>query len=87
MKRTSRIGTVSFPVAAAGCALYASLLTAGETERARVKLDYPREQTRERSDRSAASRTALPRGLQIEALRNTDDPPSKSAARWRLAVR
>jgi hypothetical protein len=80
MKRTSRIGTVSFLVAAAGCALYASLLTAGETERARVKLDYPREQTRERSDRSAASRTALPRGLQIEALRNTDDPPSKSAA-------
>lgn len=80
MKRTRRFGMFSFLVAAIGCTLYASVLAAGETARARVKLDYPRGETRERAERSVAARTALPRELQIEPPRAQDDPSSKAAA-------
>jgi len=69
MKRTHRLAMAAFLAASVGCVLSISTLAASEGARPKVKIDYPRKETRERVERPGAARTAIPRELQIEAHR------------------
>ena len=86
MKRNRRLAMAAFVAATIACALCASPVVAGEAGDHKVEIDYPREQTRERAKRSAASRTAIPRELQVEARRTTGDPTSKNAASRQVEI-